>query len=259
MSPARTVFAVLALTAVLASCTEVSQPTDIDVGPLFGLAKGITKVTICHKGRPITVGEPAVAAHLAHGDVEGPCGGGSVLFTEDFNGYVPGSTGTQFETGLALGVFGSVPGWTGGGINHSHAVDLDPGPGTDWALQFAGGTTAALGNTLTLDAGIPANDAGVLYQVSFDAAPTVWQVGSQITRAVDGVRIDILRSDNSVLASFLHQPGAWPGGPDAQNSFNRASFTYTGDGTGDVRIHMVIDPPAVPHFGGAIDNLRLEN
>jgi hypothetical protein len=187
----------------------------------------------------------------------GQGGGGAVLFTEDFNGYIPGSSGTQSETGLALGVFGSVPGWTGGGINHSHAVDLDPGLGTDWAVQFAGGSTAALGNTLTLVAGIPANDGGVLYQVSFDAAPTVWQVGSQSTRAVDGVRIDILRSDNSVLASFLHQPGAWPGGPDAQDSFNRASFTYTGDGTGDVRIHMVIDPPAVPHFGGAIDNLQV--
>ena len=50
-----------------------------------------------------------------------------------------------------------------------------------------------------------------------------------------------------------------PRGSAAQDSFNRASFTYTGDGTGDVRIHMAIDPPAVPHFGGAIDNLQLEN
>jgi hypothetical protein len=33
------------------------------------------KVTICHKGRnTISVGEPAVPAHLAHGDTEGACG-----------------------------------------------------------------------------------------------------------------------------------------------------------------------------------------
>ncbi len=32
------------------------------------------KVTICHKGRnTITVAEPALRAHLAHGDTMGPC------------------------------------------------------------------------------------------------------------------------------------------------------------------------------------------
>jgi len=33
-----------------------------------------TKITICHKGKnTLTVAEPAVAAHLAHGDAMGPC------------------------------------------------------------------------------------------------------------------------------------------------------------------------------------------
>ena len=31
------------------------------------------KVTICHKGKTITVGAPAVDAHLRHGDTLGPC------------------------------------------------------------------------------------------------------------------------------------------------------------------------------------------
>jgi hypothetical protein len=36
--------------------------------------KGKEKVTLCHKGRKtITVARPAVEAHLAHGDTEGPC------------------------------------------------------------------------------------------------------------------------------------------------------------------------------------------
>jgi len=38
-------------------------------------SNGQTKVTICHKGHTITVGEPAVAAHERHGDnITGPCG-----------------------------------------------------------------------------------------------------------------------------------------------------------------------------------------
>jgi hypothetical protein len=37
---------------------------------------GRTKVTLCHKGKnSITVGQPAVKAHLKHGDTLGPCTG----------------------------------------------------------------------------------------------------------------------------------------------------------------------------------------
>src|SRR5438128_1879836 len=39
-----------------------------------GKGKGRDKVTLCHKGKvTITVGEPAVKAHLKHGDKLGPC------------------------------------------------------------------------------------------------------------------------------------------------------------------------------------------
>ena len=31
------------------------------------------KVTLCHRGHTITVAEPALKAHLAHGDTIGPC------------------------------------------------------------------------------------------------------------------------------------------------------------------------------------------
>jgi hypothetical protein len=37
--------------------------------------KGQEKVTICHKGQTIAVAEPAVQAHLKHGDAMGPCYG----------------------------------------------------------------------------------------------------------------------------------------------------------------------------------------
>ena len=34
---------------------------------------GKKKVTLCHKGKTITVGAPAAKAHLRHGDKLGPC------------------------------------------------------------------------------------------------------------------------------------------------------------------------------------------
>ena len=38
-----------------------------------GKAYGKTKVTLCHKGKTITVGAPAAKAHLRHGDKLGAC------------------------------------------------------------------------------------------------------------------------------------------------------------------------------------------
>jgi hypothetical protein len=40
-----------------------------------GGGNGQQKVTLCHKGKTLTVGAPAHAAHLRHGDTEGPCAG----------------------------------------------------------------------------------------------------------------------------------------------------------------------------------------
>ncbi|HEX4930377.1 MAG TPA: hypothetical protein VFV62_06665 [Gaiellaceae bacterium] len=38
-----------------------------------GKQYGKTKVTLCHKGKTITVGKPAAKAHLRHGDKLGAC------------------------------------------------------------------------------------------------------------------------------------------------------------------------------------------
>lgn len=38
-----------------------------------GAAPGQRKVIICHKGQTLEVAEPAVQAHLNHGDTLGPC------------------------------------------------------------------------------------------------------------------------------------------------------------------------------------------
>ena len=64
---------------------------------------------------------------------------GASVFEEDFNGFQPGNTtGSQAHTRLTVYAGGSLPGWEGAGLNHTHAVDLGGG---DIAVQFFGGTT----------------------------------------------------------------------------------------------------------------------
>ena len=75
--------AALAATLVLSACGAESplQPTAVPEARASyepdGAATamgGQPKVTICHKGETITVAQPAVSAHLAHGDTVGACG-----------------------------------------------------------------------------------------------------------------------------------------------------------------------------------------
>ncbi len=78
----------------LSGCDNVSQPTE--ESPSFGLALGNEKVTICHDGSTITVGEPAVVAtHLAHGDAEGPCGPACVALPSGLVSWWPGDGNAQ--------------------------------------------------------------------------------------------------------------------------------------------------------------------
>jgi len=49
------------------SARAEGTPADDQYGP------GQMKVTLCHKDHTITVGAPALAAHLGHGDTEGAC------------------------------------------------------------------------------------------------------------------------------------------------------------------------------------------
>ena len=49
---------------------EVGKPAERGEG---GLGAGRTKVVLCHKGKTLTLGAPAQAAHLRHGDSLGAC------------------------------------------------------------------------------------------------------------------------------------------------------------------------------------------
>ncbi len=115
-------------------------------------------------------------------------------------------------------------------------------------------TGASNGNVLTLQASIAANEQGQQYDVSFEAAPSVWASTEQATTVNDGLQIDVQRSDGSLLASCRHFPGPWSGAEDAQQ-MQPASFSYTGDGSGDVRIRISSSTPGSGRFGGALDDL----
>lgn len=179
----------------------------------------------------------------------------TVLLTENFNGFTaPGNfNGGQFESSLAVAFSGSVPGWTGTGGGVIHAVDIaNVFPVIDDPRDFA--AMIWQDNVITLASSvIGSNLLGSTYDVSFAASPAVYQAGSQQTQLSDGLLIELLRADNSVLASHVHNPGAWAG----NINLLPASFSYAGDGTGDVRLRVGPSAFNSGRFGGAIDNLTL--
>ena len=62
------------LSAVVAiAVTTLAMVTVAFAAQEQGGGQGQEKVTICHNGHTITVGEPALAAHERHGDTEGAC------------------------------------------------------------------------------------------------------------------------------------------------------------------------------------------
>lgn len=180
----------------------------------------------------------------------------TVLLSENFNGFTAPSgnfNGGQFESSLAVAFSGSVPGWSGSGGGVVHAVDVaNVFPVIDDPRNFA--VMIWQDNVITMAGSvIGSNLLGSSYDVSFSASPAVYQAGSQQTQASDGLLIELLRADNSVLASHVHNPGAWAG----NINLLPASFSYTGDGTGDVRLRVGPSAFNSGRFGGAIDNLSL--
>ncbi len=188
-----------------------------------------------------------------------------LLFSETFNGFnAPDANfnGGQFQTNLPVAFSGSLPGWSQAGAGTVHAVDrANVNPNIvnprDFAVMIFGGGGAGQQNVITLNNAIAgSNVLGTQYKLSFEDSPAVYQAGSQATNSTDGLLIELLRaSDNAVLHSFTHLPGAWAGAFSPQP----VSFMYTGNGTGDliVRIGPGGTSALSGRFGGGIDNLTL--
>lgn len=110
-------------------------------------------------------------------------------------------------------------------------------------------------NVVTLRRPIDANQSGKKYTVDFVVAPTTWADTSQATTADDAVEVRIIRSDTTVLA--IHSVHARPWDVTADDHrFEQTSFSYRGDGTGDVKI-QIRPRHATTRFAGAVDDLSI--
>jgi len=174
----------------------------------------------------------------------------SPAFSENFNGISGGGSGTQADTGLGLKAAATLAGWEKEGANTLHAVNQDGGG--NWAIMFWED------NVMTLSTGIDANETGVTYNVEFDYGTGTYAGTSQATMAGDGLLVEVLRINNSVLGSTNVAAGAWGAGNYNLDGGLRGSFDYIGDGTGFVRIRIGPMPPYDSgRFEGSIDNLSI--
>jgi hypothetical protein len=192
----------------------------------------------------------SVAAAQAARNVVNP----GAIFSDDFGSFADGTfNGGQFQSGLVVAFGGNLTDWdkVGGGV--VHAVDL--------ANVFGGGNNPPdfavmiwQDNVITqVTAVAGTNTSGTPYEVAFDAGPAVYQAASQTTGATDGILIEVLRGDDSVLASHTHLPGEWAGLPTLVGG----NFQYIGDGSGDIRLRIGPSAPGSGRFGGTIDNISI--
>jgi hypothetical protein len=129
-----------------------------------------------------------------------------------------------------------------------HAIQLSgttPGGPGNYAIMIFGD------NLITQQTAFAANDSGKTYYASYDIGPTVYADSGQATQAGDQLRINLLRNDDSILASSVVAPGAWQG----VQTFSQAYFSYVGDGSGPLRLQMRSEQPGNGRFSGAVDNM----
>jgi hypothetical protein len=170
-----------------------------------------------------------------------------VLAYYDLNGITNAQISQlQYQTGNQL-VFGAtLTDWAKSGFNAVHAIQLSgttPGGPGNYGIMIFGD------NLITQQTAFAANDLGTTYYASYYIGPTVYATPSQATQAGDQLRINVLRGDNSILASSVVAPGAW------QGVQTLAYFSYVGDGSGPLRLQMRSEQPNNGRFSGAVDNM----
>jgi hypothetical protein len=183
------------------------------------------------------------------------------IFSENFDGITGNFGGIQFESGKSLAANATLPGWSKSGNGAVHVVDHANFGGSivnprNLAAMMWGAKTSqtiANANIITLESPIlGSNAAGRVYEVSFLASPAVY-AGGRESQDTEGVLIEVLHIDDTVLASHTSLPGAWAG----DMAFVADSFQYTGDGSGGIRFRISPSNPNVGRFGAAIDDLTV--
>lgn len=154
----------------------------------------------------------------------------------------------QYQTNNQLVFNANLTDWTKSGFNAVHAIQLSgttPGGPGNYAIMIFGN------NLITQQTAFAANDLGKTYYASYDIGPTVYANPAEATQAGDQLRINLLRGDNSILASSVVAPGAWQG----VQTFSQQYFSYVGDGSGPIRLQIRSEQPDNGRFSGAVDNM----
>jgi len=174
---------------------------------------------------------------------------GPSLFTENFDSYTSPNSGGQYETDLPVAWGGAVTGWSSGGSGGViHAVQLNASP--NWAPMLYDA------DHLTLATGIAANATGISYGVAFKYGPANYGTAGQQTTAADYLLVEVLRADDTVLASGKYYPKDWSNPANVNLSAGkRGLLPYVGDGSGNVRLR--ISGPLNARFNGEIDDLEV--
>ena len=179
----------------------------------------------------------------------------NAIFSGDFESFTAPAgnfNGGQFQSGLVVAHSGNLTDWLKAGGGTVHVVDRANLVGGTNPRDFA--VMIWQDNVITQTTAVAASNAsGAPYTVSFEAGPGVYQAPSQATSAADGILIEVLRADNTVLATHTQLPGVWAGFPTLAGG----SFQYTGDGSGDVRLRIGPSSPNSGRFGGTIDNVSI--
>lgn len=193
---------------------------------------------------------------------------------------------TQYLTGLKICKNGAVSGWT---FNSGAPRDKVYAQYRKLAPSYPDLAIMLHENLRLVSAAVTgSNDMGVLYTVEFDAAPaagTGMTEPFKFTRHDDAVKLEVIKATGSDVGSMIpaglysYYPGYFaspdykprdsnvvvpiPGGCTSSGCvWNKASFTYTGTGSGSISLKFTcsaeyVNSPVTGAFCGAIDNVRL--
>jgi hypothetical protein len=178
----------------------------------------------------------------------------SSIVTDNLNTFTNISfVGSQYQSGLALAFGATLVGWTKAGSGAIHVVDI---------ANLFGSTTNPRNcvimfyqdNVITQNTAVTnSNISGTPYTVTFKSGPAVYQETYQATTVNDGVVVDIIRTNDTLLQSYTYKPGVWAGFP----TLTSTSFNYTGDGTGNIRIRVKSLLNTTDRFGGCVDDIMI--
>jgi hypothetical protein len=171
------------------------------------------------------------------------------IFSEDFNA-VAGLTlnpKSQVTTGHDLGHKGRLAGWSHSGQNALHMVETADG---NWAMMIW------QDNVITSSPIAGANKAGQEYRIDFLAAGANYKGPRQVNNGTsDGLKIEVLRAKDDLSFTQIVPKPIGPG----KLGLKPYSFTYRGNGSGDIKLRVGPKNPNQGRFQGSIDELSISS